>query len=153
MYIYVMDIYKFIDGSTPKPTNTIQLHTLTRDDFTVKAAIMSALSEHFIYLTSDGPTAQDIWKVVEGYQDWQNSLPLHRIVPSLFTNKMLDTDVLTDHSSSHEKNHTHSTQRCWSANDLSPYRYLADYLKSDETIACHLLVALPSSIDNIVDKL
>ena len=59
IYLHVIDIYKFVDGSTPKPTDTTQLATWTRNDYTAKAAIMSFLSEDFIYLATDATTAKD----------------------------------------------------------------------------------------------
>ena len=103
IYLHVMDIYKYVDGLTPKPTNTSQLATWTRNDYTAKAAIMTFLSEDFIYLASDGPTAKDAWKVVENYRDLRNSLPLHHTVQSFFSTKMQDNDILTDHISSYEQ--------------------------------------------------
>ena len=66
---------------------------------------------------------------------------------------MQDTDVLTDHISSYEQKHSYTTERCRSANNQSPYRHLLEYLKSDETIARHLLMSLPSSMHNIVANL
>ena len=57
-----MDIYQYVDGSTPQPTDTTHLVAWTRNDYTAKAAIMSFLSEDFIYLASDAPTAKDTWK-------------------------------------------------------------------------------------------
>ena len=63
------------------------------------------------------------------------------------------TDVLTDHISSYQQKHTYTTERCRSANDQAPYRHLLEYLKCDETTTRHLLMSLPSSMDNIVDNL
>ena len=114
---------------------------------------MSFLSEDFIYLASDAPTAKDAWKAVEDHRDLRNSSTLHHTVQSFFSTKMQDTDVLTDHISSYEQKHTYTTERCRSANDQSPYRHLLEYQKSDETKARHLLMSLPSSMDNIVDNL
>ena len=48
IHLHVMDIYKYVHGSTPKPTNTTHLATWTRNDYTAKAAIMSFLSKDFI---------------------------------------------------------------------------------------------------------
>ena len=101
-----MDIYKYVDGSTPKPTDTTHLATWTRNDYTAKAAIMSFLSEDFIYLASDAPTAKDAWKAVKDHRDLRNSSTLHHTVQSFFSTKMQDTDVLTHHISSSEQKHT-----------------------------------------------
>ena len=114
---------------------------------------MSFLSGEFIYLASDGPTAKDAWKAVEDKRDLQNSSTLPHTVQSFFSTKMQDTDVLTDHISSYEQKHTYSTERFRSAHDQSPYRHHLECLKSDEPKARHLLIALPSSMDNIVDNL
>ena len=110
IYLHVMDIYKYVDGSTPKPTDTTHLATWTRNDYTAKAAIMSYLSENFIYLASDAPTAKDAWKAVEDHRDLRNSSTLHHTVQSFFSTKMQDTDVLTDHISSYEQKHTDTTE-------------------------------------------
>ena len=141
IYLHVMDIYKYVDGSTPKPTDTTHLTTWTRNNYTAKAAIMSFLSEDFIYLASDAPTPKDAWKAVEDHRDLRNSSTLHHTVQSFFSTKMQDTDVLTDHISSYKQKHTYTTERCRSANDQSPYRHLLAYLKSDETKARHLLMS------------
>ena len=153
IYLHVMDIYKYVDGSTPKPTDTTHLATWTRNDYTAKAAIMSFLSEDFIYLASDATTAKDAWKAVEDHRDLRNSSTLHHTVQYFFSTKMQDTDVLTDQISSYEQKQTYTTERCRSANDQSPYRHLLEYLKSDKTKARHLLMSLPSSMDDIVDNL
>ena len=76
IYLHVMDIYKYVDGSTPKPTDTTHLAAWTRNDYTAKAAIMSFLCEDFIYLASDATTAKDAWKAVEDHRDIRNSLTL-----------------------------------------------------------------------------
>ena len=128
IYLQVMDIYKYVDGSTAKPTDTTHLATWTRNDYTAIAAIMSFLSEDFIYLASDAPTAKDAWKPVEDHRDLRNSSTLHHTVQSFFSTKMQDTDVLTDHISSCEQKHTYTTERRRSANDQSHYRHLLAYL-------------------------
>ena len=107
-----MDIFKYVDGSTRKPTDTTHLATWTRNDYTAKAAIMSFLSEDFIYLASDATTAKDAWKAVEDHRDLQNSSTLHHTVQSFFFTKMQDNDVLTDHISPYEQKHTYTTERC-----------------------------------------
>ena len=107
--LHVMDIYKYVDGSTPKPTDTTHLAAWTRNDYRAKAAIMSFLSEDFIYPASDAPTAKDAWKAVEDHRDLRNSSTLHHTVQSFFSTKMQDTDVLTDHISSYEQKHTYTT--------------------------------------------
>ena len=114
---------------------------------------MSVLSEDFIYLARDAHIAEDACTVVVDHCDLQNSSTLHHTVQSLISTKRPDTDVLTDHISSYEQKHTYTTERCPSANYQSPYRHLLEYLKCDETKACHLLMFLPSSVDNIVDHL
>ena len=98
---------------------------------------MSFLSEDFIYLASDAPTAKDAWKAVEEHRDSRNSLILHHTVQSFFSTKMQDTDVLTHHIPSYEQKHTYTTEGCRSANDQSLHRHLLVYLKSDETKARH----------------
>ena len=153
IYVHVMDIYKYVDGSTTKPTDTTHLATCTRDDYTAKAAIMSFLTEDFMYLASDATTAKNPWKAAEDHRDFRNSSPLHQTVQSFFSTKMQDTDVLTDNISSHEQKHTYTTECCRSANDQSPYHHLLEYLKSDETKGCYVLVSLPSPIGNIIDNL
>ena len=62
IYLHVMDIYKYVDGSSTKPTDTTNLATWTRNNYTATAAIMGFLSEDFIYLTIDAATAKDEWK-------------------------------------------------------------------------------------------
>ena len=124
IYLHVMDIYTYVDGSTPKPTDTTHLATCTHHDYTAKAAIMSLLFEVFIYLASDASTAKDAWKAVEDHRDLRNSLTLHQTVQSFFSTKMQVTDVLRDHISSCEQKHTYTTQCCRSGNDQSPYRHL-----------------------------
>ena len=109
IYLHVIDIYKYVDGSTRKPTDTTHLATWTRNDYTAKAAIMSFLSEDFIYLACDAPTAKDAWKAVDDYRDLRNSSTLHHTVQSFFSTKMQDTDVLTDHICSYEQKHTYTT--------------------------------------------
>ena len=94
IYLHVMHIYKYVDGSTPKPSDTTHLAP------TAKAAIMSFLSECVIYFGSDGTTAKDAWKAVEDHRDLRNSSTLHHSVHSYFSTKMEDTDVRTDHFSS-----------------------------------------------------
>ena len=148
-----MHIHMYVDGSPPKPTDTTHLATWTHNDSTAKAAIMCFLSEDFIYLASDAPTAKDGWKAVEDYRDLRNSSTLHHTVQSFFSTKMQDTNVLTDHISSYEQKHTYNTVRCRRANDESTYRHLLEYLQSDETKARHLLMSLPSFMYNIVKKL
>ena len=106
IYLHLMDIFKYVDGSTPKPTDTTHLATWTRNDYTANAAIMSFLSEDCIYLASDAPTAKDAWKAVEDHRDLRNSSTLQHTVQSFFSTKMQDTDVLTDHISSYEQKHT-----------------------------------------------
>ena len=95
-----MYIYKYVHGSTPKPTDTTHLATCSRDNYTAKAAIMSFLSEDFIYLASDAPRAKDAWKAVAAHRDLLNSSTLAQTVQSLFSTKMQDTDALTDHITS-----------------------------------------------------
>ena len=80
IYLHVMDIYKYVDGSTSKPTDTTQLTTWTRNDCRAKAAIMCFLSEEFIYVASDAPTVKDVWKAVEDHRDLRNSSILHHTV-------------------------------------------------------------------------
>ena len=53
-----MDIYHYIDRWTPNPTYTTQLPTWTRNEYTVKAVMMSVLQQDFIYLASDAATDQ-----------------------------------------------------------------------------------------------
>ena len=65
IYRHVMDLYKFVDGSTPKPTDTTPLARWTCNHYTAKVANMSFLSEDFIYLASNATTAKDAWKAVE----------------------------------------------------------------------------------------
>ena len=115
--LHVMDIYKYVDRSTPKPTHTTHLATWTRNDYTAKAAIMSSLSEDFIYLGSDATTAKDTWKAVEDHRDLRNSSTLLHTVQSFFSTKMQDTDVLTEDISSYEQKHTYAPEPCRSAND------------------------------------
>ena len=110
IYLHVMDIYKYVNGLTPKPTDTTHLATWTRNDYTAKAAIMSFLSEDFIYLDSDVPTPKDTCKAVEDHRDLRNSSTLHHTVQSFFPTKMQDTDVLTDHIYSYEQKHTYTTE-------------------------------------------
>ena len=66
---------------------------------------------------------------------------------------MQDTDLFTDHIYYYEQNHTYTPERCRSANDQSPYSHLLENLNSDETKARHLLMSLPSCMDNLVDNL
>ena len=80
--------YKYVDGSTPKPTDTTHLATWTRNDYTAKAAIMSFHSIDFINIASDAPTAKDAWKAVEDHRDLRNSSTLHHTVQSFFPTKM-----------------------------------------------------------------
>ena len=102
IYLHVMDIYKYVDGSTPKPTDTTHLALSTRNDHRPEAAIISFLCEDFNYLASDAPTAKDAWIAVEDHRDLRNSSTLPHTVQSFFSSKMQDTDVLTDHISSYE---------------------------------------------------
>ena len=69
IYLHVMDIYKYVDGSTTKSTDRTQLATCTRNDYIAKAAIMGFLSEDFIYLASDALTGKDAWKAGEDHRD------------------------------------------------------------------------------------
>ena len=119
-----MDIYIYVDESTPKPAKTTHLATWTRNDYTATAAIMSSLSEDFMYLASDATTAKDVWKAVVDRRDLRNSSTLQHTVHCFFSTKMQDTDVLTDHISSSEQKHTYTTEHCQSTNDQSPYRHL-----------------------------
>ena len=114
---------------------------------------MSFLSESCIYIASDAPTAKYAWKAVENHADLRNSLTLHHTVQSFFTTKIQDIDVLIDHISSYEQQHTYTTECCRSANHQATYRHLLDYLKSDETKERHILMSLPCSMDVIVDNL
>ena len=57
-YLHIMDIYHYIDRWTPNPTYTTQLATWTRNEYTVKAVMMSVLQQDFIYLASDAATDQ-----------------------------------------------------------------------------------------------
>ena len=77
MYLDIMVIYKYVDASTPKPTDTPQLATWTRNDYTTKAAIMSFLSEDSICLAIDAPIVQDSCKAVEEHGDLPNSSTLY----------------------------------------------------------------------------
>ena len=106
IYLHVMHIYKYVDRSTAKPTDTTHVATWTRNDYIAKAAIMSFLSADFICLASDAPTAKDAWKAVEDLRDLRNSWTLHHTVGSFFSTKMQDTDVLTDHIAAYEQKHT-----------------------------------------------
>ena len=83
-----MDIYKSVDGSTPKPSDTTHLTTWTRNDYTAKAAIISFLAADFIYLASDAATAKDAWKPSEDHRDLQDSSTLHHIGQCFFSTKM-----------------------------------------------------------------
>ena len=67
IYPHVINIYKYIDGSTPKPTDTTYLGTWIRNDYTVTAASISFHSEDFIYLAGVAPTDKDAWKAVEDH--------------------------------------------------------------------------------------
>ena len=109
IYLQGLNVCKYVDGSTPKPTDTTHLATWTRNDYTAKAAIMSFLFEDFFYQGSDAPTAKDACKAVEDHRDLRNSSRLHHTVQSFFYAKMHDTDVLTDHISSYEQKHTYTT--------------------------------------------
>ena len=117
IYLHVVHIYKYVDGSTPKLTDTTHLATWTHNDYTAKAAITSVLSEDFIYLASDAPTGKDTWKAVEDHRDLQNSSTLHHTVQSVFFTKMQHTDVLIEHISSFEQKHTYTTECYRSANN------------------------------------
>ena len=66
---------------------------------------------------------------------------------------MQDEDVLRDHISACEHKHTYTTEASRSTNNQSLCRHLLEYLKSDETKAHHLLMSVPSCIDNIFDNL
>ena len=153
IYLHMMDIYKYVDGSTHKPTDTTHLATWTGNDYNAEAAIMSFLSEDFSDLASDVPTDKDTWKAVDDHRDLRNSSTIHHTVQSFFSTKMQDTDVLTDYISCYEQKNTYTTERCRSVNNQSVYRHLLAYLKSDETKARHLLMSLPSSMNNSVDNL
>ena len=153
IYLHVMDIYKYVDGSTLKPTHTTHLATLTRNDYTAIAAIMSFISEHFFYLASDAPTAKDAWNGVEDHRDLRNTSTLQHTVQSFTSTKMQGTYDLTDHIASHEQKRTYTSERCRRANNQSPYRHLLPFLKSAATTASHLLMSLPSFMHNIVDNL
>ena len=148
-----MDIYKYVDVSPLKPTDTTYLATWTRNDCTAKAPIMSFPSGDFIYLASNAPTAKDAGKAVEDNRDSRNSSILHHIVQSFISTKMQHIDVLTDHIASHEPKYTYTAERCWSANDPSAPRHLLVYLKCDETNARHLLISLPAYMNHIIDNL
>ena len=153
IHLHVMDIHEYVDVSTPKPTDTIHLATWTANDYTANAAIMSFVSEDFIHLACDGPTAKDAWTAGEDHRDLRNSSTLHHAVQSFFSTRMQDTNVLTDHISSYKQKHTYTTERCRSAINQSPYRHLLENLKCDETKPRHLLMSLPLSMDNIIDNL
>ena len=105
-----MDIYKYVDGSTHKLTDTTHRPTCTRNDYTAKGAIISFLSEHFIYLASAAPTAKDAWEEVENHRNLWNSWKLHHTVPAFFSTKMQDTDVLSDYITSYEQKDTYTTE-------------------------------------------
>ena len=62
MYPHVVDIYPYVGGSTDKRTDTTKLPTWNRNDNTAKAAIISFLSQDYIYLARDAPTGKDTWK-------------------------------------------------------------------------------------------
>ena len=83
-----MDIYKYVDGSTPKPTDTTHLATWIRNDYTAKSAIMSFLSQDFIYLASDEPTAKEAWKAVRDVRDLRIASTIHHTVQIFFSTKM-----------------------------------------------------------------
>ena len=72
IYRHFMDIHKYVNGSTPKPTDTTHLATCTRNDYAAKVAIMSFLCEDFIYPSSDATTAKDALKAVEDHRDSRN---------------------------------------------------------------------------------
>ena len=112
-----MDIYKYVDGSTAEPMDTIQLATWMRNDYTPKGAILSFLSEDSIYLFREATTDKDPWKVVEDNREWRNLSTLHHIVQSFFPIKIPHTDVLIVHISSYEQKHSYTTERCRIAND------------------------------------
>ena len=107
IYFHVMDIYQYVDGSTPKPTDPTHLATWTRNDYEAKAAIMTFLSQDFMYLASDDTTAKDAWKAVEDHRDSRNSSTHHQTVLTFFSTKMQYTDVLNDHISCYEQKHTY----------------------------------------------
>ena len=151
IYLHVMNIYKYVDGSTTRPTDTTQLDIRTRNDYAAKAAITSLLSEEFMYLANNVPTAKDACKAVEDHRDLRNSSTLHHTVQSFFSTTMHDTDVLTAHISAYEQKHTYTTEQGTSANAQSSQGPLLSYLKSDESNAGHLLMSHASSIFNIVD--
>ena len=115
--------------------------------------MMSVLSEDFIYKASKAPTAKEAQKLVEDPLDLWNSATLHNTVQSFFSIKMQHNDLLTDPIFFQEQNHTYSSEPCRSANDPSPYHHLLEYLMYDEAKERHLLMSLPSSMDNIIDNL
>ena len=115
--LHVIEIEKYVDASTPKPTDTTHLATWTRNDYPAKAAMLSFLSEDFIDLASDATTAKDAWQAVEDHWDLRNSSTLQHTVQSFVSTQMQDTNVLTDHISSYEQKYTYTTERCRSAND------------------------------------
>ena len=74
--LHMMDIYQYVERSTTNPTDTRQLATWTRNDYTAKAAIISFLSEDFIYLASNTTIVKNTWKAVEDHRDSRNSSTL-----------------------------------------------------------------------------
>ena len=88
---HVMHIYKYVDGSTPKPTNTTHLAIWNDNDYKAKSAIITLLSEDFIYLARDASTAEEAWNAVEDHRDSRNSLILHYTVAAFFSTNMQDT--------------------------------------------------------------
>ena len=112
IYLHVMDIYKYVDASTPKTTATIHLAKWTSNDYTANAASLSFLCEDLIYLVPDAPTGKDACKAVEEHRDVRNSSTLQQRVQSFFSTKIQDTDVLRDHISSYDQKYTYVTARC-----------------------------------------
>ena len=119
-----MDIYNYVDGSTPKPCDTAQLAIWTHNENTGKSAIMSFHSQDFIYLASNSPILQDTWQAVEDHRNLRNSSTLPHTVQSFFSTEMPYEDILTDYICSYEKTDTYATERCQSANDKLPHRHL-----------------------------
>ena len=96
-----------------------------------EAAIMSFLSEDFIYLGSHALIAKHAIKVVEYHRDLRNSSILDHTVQSFFSTKMQDEDVLTDHTHACEQKHTCITEASRSDKNQSLYRHFRAYVKSE----------------------
>lgn len=64
MYFDVMYVYKYVNRSTTKATDTTHLATWTANVYTAKVAIVSFPPAAFISLARDPAIAKDAWKVL-----------------------------------------------------------------------------------------